>query len=211
MPGVGALACCALAKGFRASHGRGAASTRPCTVRRRHKRAVHRDDCDSRTGAVAAPMLPDPRSETVPAARRLRCRKIAPLAAPVRRPREKGCLLVASPILDQTLPNGLQVILREDHDAPLASLWTWYRVGSRNEFPGVTGISHWVEHMQFKGTESLAKGEIFREVSKQGGTLNAMTSQDWTAYFETLPADRLDLSLRIEPDRMANSLFDRAE
>ena len=118
---------------------------------------------------------------------------------------------MASPILDQTLPNGLQVILREDHDAPLASFWTWYRVGSRNEFPGVTGISHWVEHMQFKGTESLAKGEIFREVSKQGGTLNAMTSQDWTAYFETLPADRLDLSLRIEPDRMANSLFDRAE
>ena len=116
-----------------------------------------------------------------------------------------------SPVVERTLANGLRVLLREDHDAPLASFWTWYRVGSRNETPGLTGASHWVEHMQFKGTPSLAKGQIFRDVSKHGGVLNALTSNDWTAYFETLPADRLDLAIAIESDRMANSLFDAAE
>ncbi len=114
-------------------------------------------------------------------------------------------------IFVRTLPNGLTVLLQESHDAPLASFWVWYRVGSRNERPGFTGISHWVEHMQFKGTPSLAKGAIFRDVSKHGGTLNALTSNDWTAYYETLPSDRLDLSLQIEADRMANSLFDPEE
>jgi zinc protease len=117
----------------------------------------------------------------------------------------------AAPLITHTLANGLTVFLREDHGAPLTSFWVWYRVGSRNELPGWTGISHWVEHMQFKGTPSLEKGAIFREVSRHGGTLNAMTSMDWTAYFETLPADAIDLSLRIESDRMRNSLFDPAE
>ena len=111
----------------------------------------------------------------------------------------------------ETLDNGLTVFLREQRTAPVASFWVWYRVGSRNETPGLTGLSHWVEHMQFKGTPTLAKGAIFGEVSRNGGSLNAMTSQDWTAYFETLPADRLDLSLRIEADRMRNSLFDPDE
>ncbi|HEV2066580.1 MAG TPA: insulinase family protein, partial [Thermomicrobiales bacterium] len=118
----------------------------------------------------------------------------------------------SSPALrTHTLPNGLTVFLREKHDAPVASFWVWYRVGSRNERPGLTGVSHWVEHMQFKGTPSIAKGAIFGEVSRHGGTLNAMTSSDWTAYFETLPSDKLDISLRIESDRMSNSLFDPAE
>jgi zinc protease len=115
------------------------------------------------------------------------------------------------PVLERTLPNGLKVILREAHDAPIASFWVWYRVGARNEVPGLTGVSHWVEHMQFKGTPTLGKGAIFREVSKNGGVLNALTSNDWTAYFETLPSDRLDLALQIEADRMTNSLFDPEE
>ena len=115
------------------------------------------------------------------------------------------------PTVDRTLSNGLRVILRESHDTPVASFWVWYRVGARNESPGLTGISHWVEHMQFKGTPSLAKGEIFREVSRNGGYNNAMTSNDWTAYYETLPADRLDMAIRIEADRMSNSLFDPEE
>ena len=114
-------------------------------------------------------------------------------------------------ILERTLPNGLTVLLRESHDAPVASFWVFYRVGSRNELPGLTGISHWVEHMQFKGTPSLAKGEIFGEVTRNGGSLNAFTSYDWTTYFETLPADRIELSLKIESDRMVNSLFDPTE
>ncbi|MDQ3781285.1 MAG: insulinase family protein, partial [Chloroflexota bacterium] len=95
--------------------------------------------------------------------------------------------------------------------APIASIWTWYRVGSRNERPGLTGASHWVEHMQFKGTPSLAKGQIFRDVARHGGKLNAMTSLDWTAYYETLPVDRLELALSVESDRMINSLFDANE
>ena len=107
-----------------------------------------------------------------------------------------------------TLSNGLTLFLQEKHDAPVASFWTWYRVGSRNEIPGITGASHWVEHMQFKGTPNLAKGSIFGEVSRIGGNLNAMTSTDWTTYYETIPASELDLSLRIESDRMTNSLFD---
>ena len=119
---------------------------------------------------------------------------------------------VQSPaILRERLDNGLEVFLVEDHSAPIATFWTWYRVGSRNERPGLTGISHWVEHMQFKGTERIAKGQIFGDVSRVGGTLNALTSQDWTAYHETLPVGELDLSLSVEADRMTNSLFDAAE
>lgn len=119
--------------------------------------------------------------------------------------------VLARPVFARTLPNGLKVLLRESHDAPVAGFWVWYRVGSRDELPGLTGLSHWVEHMQFKGTPTRAKGTIFRDVSKFGGTMNAMTSHDWTAYYETLPIDRLDLSLEIESDRMTNSLFDPAE
>lgn len=117
----------------------------------------------------------------------------------------------SSTIIERTLANGLRVILRESHDAPVASFWVWYRVGARNEGPGVTGVSHWVEHMQFKGTPTLGKGEIFREISRNGGYNNAMTSNDWTAYYETLPADRVELAIRIEADRMSNSLFDPEE
>src|SRR5215217_6429216 len=110
-------------------------------------------------------------------------------------------------VIETQLSNGLGVILKEDHTAPVVSIWTWYRVGSRNERPGRTGLSHWVEHMQFKGTASLAKGQIFRDISRIGGTLNALTSNDWTAYFETVPAHQIDLPLRIESDRVTGSLL----
>ena len=109
--------------------------------------------------------------------------------------------------VETQLNNGLSIILQEDHSAPIISIWTWYRVGSRNELPGKTGLSHWVEHMQFKGTASIEKGQIFRDVSRVGGTLNALTSHDWTAYFETVPSHQIDLPLRIESDRMGGSLF----
>src|SRR5215203_4796093 len=113
----------------------------------------------------------------------------------------------ADHVVQTQLNNGLGVILHEDHSAPIVSFWTWYRVGSRNERPGKTGLSHWVEHMQFKGTARIAKGQIFRDVSRVGGTLNALTSHDWTAYFETVPAHQIDLPLRIESDRVTGSLF----
>src|SRR5215216_5446284 len=113
----------------------------------------------------------------------------------------------ADHVVQTQLNNGLGVILHEDHSAPIVSFWTWYRVGSRNERPGKTGLSHWVEHMQFKGTARIAKGQIFRDVSRIGGTLNALTSHDWTAYFETVPVHQIDLPLRIESDRVTGSLF----
>jgi zinc protease len=113
----------------------------------------------------------------------------------------------ANHVVEAELNNGLRVFLQEDRSAPVVSVWTWYRVGSRNERPGKTGLSHWVEHMQFKGTASIEKGQIFRDVSRVGGTLNALTSHDWTAYYETVPSHQIDLPLRIESDRMVGSRF----
>lgn len=110
-----------------------------------------------------------------------------------------------------TLPNGLQVLLKEIHTAPLVSSWVWYRVGSRDEPTGLTGISHWVEHMQFKGTLQFPPNVLDKAISREGGVWNAMTYLDWTTYFETMPADKIDLALRLEADRMTNSLFEELE
>ncbi len=115
------------------------------------------------------------------------------------------------PTTRTVLSNGLVVILREVHTAPVATFWIWYRVGSRNEVPGITGISHWVEHMLFKGTPTLGKGEFPRLINRHGGSWNGFTWKDFTAYFETLPAEHLGLGLRIESDRMRNSLFNPDE
>lgn len=106
------------------------------------------------------------------------------------------------------LSNGLTLHLKEIHTAPIISTWVWYHVGSRNEAPGKTGISHWVEHMQFKGTEKFPAGVLDREISRVGGVWNAMTYLDWTTYFETLPAHIFEISLESEADRMQNSRFD---
>lgn len=109
------------------------------------------------------------------------------------------------------LTNGLPVLIKESHVAPVASFWIFYRVGSRNELPGSTGISHWVEHMLFKGTERFPRGEFDKAVARAGGVSNGMTSQDWTTYFETLPAERIDLALEFESDRMLNTQIDTDE
>ncbi len=114
-------------------------------------------------------------------------------------------------VLRTRLRNGLEVRLKEIHAAPLISTWVWYRVGARNEVPGITGISHWVEHMQFKGTPTFPAGTLDRAISREGGFWNAFTWMDWTAYFETMPQDRVELALKVEADRMQNSLFDPAE
>lgn len=110
-----------------------------------------------------------------------------------------------------SLQNGLSVLLKEIHTTPLISAWVWYRVGSRDEVPPRTGISHLVEHMQFKGTPAFPAEEMDRAVARVGGTRNAFTYLDWTTYFETMPADQIDLALRLEADRMSNSAFDPAE
>jgi len=110
-----------------------------------------------------------------------------------------------------TLDNGLKVLIREIPNAPVAGCWTIYRVGSRNERPGVTGISHWVEHMLFKGGGKLGKGDIGRLVSRVGGEYNGFTSKDFTAYFEILPEAQIETGLLIESERMMNAAFDPRE
>jgi zinc protease len=107
--------------------------------------------------------------------------------------------------------NGLKVLTRELHNAPVATFWVWYRVGSRNEALGITGAAHWVEHMMFKGTQKLGKGDVFKLVTRNGGSNNAFTWLDYTAYYETLPSDRLDIAIQIESDRMVNARFEPDE
>lgn len=114
-------------------------------------------------------------------------------------------------VIEHHLENGLMVLLNPVHTAPVATFWIWYRVGSRNEVPGITGVSHWVEHMQFKGTPQFGRNEIMHLINRNGGVDNAFTWTDYTAYFESLPSDRIDLALKIESDRMVNSLFDPKE
>ena len=114
-------------------------------------------------------------------------------------------------IIRTQLANGLKVLLKEIHTAPIISQWIWYRAGSRNETTGNTGVSHWVEHMQFKGTERFPGRNMDREIARLGGVWNAFTYLDWTAYFETMPADKIDLALQLEADRMVNSLLQDEE
>ena len=99
-------------------------------------------------------------------------------------------------IIQQKLQNGLTIQLKEIHSAPIISTWIWYKVGSRYEVPGKTGLSHWVEHMQFKGTPTFPPGILDKTISRIGGNWNAFTYMDWTTYFETLPADKFEVSLR---------------
>lgn len=114
-------------------------------------------------------------------------------------------------IVQTNLKNGIKILLREIHTAPIISHWVWYRVGSRNETLGKTGISHWVEHMQFKGTPTFPAGVLDRAISRDGGLWNAFTHLDWTTFFETMPAQSIDISLDLEADRMVNSIYDSQE
>ncbi|MEI6291092.1 MAG: pitrilysin family protein [Chloroflexota bacterium] len=110
-----------------------------------------------------------------------------------------------------TFDNGLRVLLKEIHTSPLISQWIWYRVGSKDEVPGKTGISHWVEHMQFKGTPQFPASVLDKAIDRLGGQWNAFTYLDWTTYYETMPADGIDLALSLEADRMINSKFSQDE
>ena len=101
-----------------------------------------------------------------------------------------------------TLPNGLRVIYSEDHSTPIVSVDVWYNTGSRNERTGRAGFAHLFEHMMFQGSAHLKKGEHFQLVSRAGGSVNGSTAEDRTNYYETLPANRLNLALWMEADRM---------
>jgi zinc protease len=116
-------------------------------------------------------------------------------------------LFVSSPALaekvtDFTLPNGLQVVVIEDHRAPVVVHMVWYRVGAADEPPGHSGIAHFLEHLMFKGTDDVPPGKFSEIVQAQGGNDNAFTSWDYTAYFQRVAADRLDLVMKLEADRM---------
>jgi len=106
-----------------------------------------------------------------------------------------------------TLDNGLTVLIQEEHTAPLASVWCWYRVGSKDERPGLTGVSHWCEHMNFKGTENIPRDQVKGIIEQYGGSWNGYTWIDQTTYLETATRDALDRMLFIESERMARCLY----
>ncbi|MEX1035455.1 MAG: pitrilysin family protein [Sneathiella sp.] len=103
-----------------------------------------------------------------------------------------------------TLDNGLEVVVLEDHRAPVVTHMVWYRVGAADEKPLKSGIAHFLEHLMFKGTQNLAPGEFSAIVAENGGQENAFTSQDYTAYFQNVSADKLPLFMKMEADRMNN-------
>lgn len=109
------------------------------------------------------------------------------------------------PVHEATLRNGLKILIQQVRTAPVVSFMVWYKVGSRNEGAGITGISHLLEHMMFKGTPAYGKGEIARILQRNGASFNAGTSLDYTCYYEVLASDRLELAMQIEADRMTNA------
>lgn len=111
-------------------------------------------------------------------------------------------------VTQETLSNGLTIVVLEDHRAPVATLQVWYKVGARNEQLGITGISHLLEHLMFRGTPKHGQGEFSRLVQEKGGSHNAFTSDDHTVYFENAASPHLDLLLTLEADRMANLTLD---
>jgi len=118
---------------------------------------------------------------------------------------------VAARVKESALENGLKILLLEEHKAPVVTVHVWYRVGSRNEQPGATGLSHFLEHMMFKGTSKVGPGQFSKTVQKNGGRDNAFTSDDYTGYFETFASDRFELALELEADRMRGLLLDPKE
>ncbi|MBC7154236.1 MAG: insulinase family protein [Rhodobacteraceae bacterium] len=118
-------------------------------------------------------------------------------------------VLAALPVTAQdvttfTLENGLEAVVIEDHRAPVVVHMVWYKVGAADEAPGKSGIAHFLEHLMFKGTDTVASGEFSEIVKANGGSDNAFTSYDYTAYFQRVAADRLDLMMKMEADRMRN-------
>jgi len=132
-----------------------------------------------------------------------------------------ACLLVAGstmaqssgtvPAPERTLANGLRVIVKEDHRAPTVVSMVWYKAGSIDEFNGTTGVAHVLEHMMFKGTREVPGGEFSRIVAAAGGRENAFTSRDFTGYHQQLHKSQLELSFRLEADRMANLVITKEE
>ena len=114
-------------------------------------------------------------------------------------------------VTDYRLDNGMQVVVIEDHRAPVVMHMVWYRAGAADETPGVSGVAHFLEHLLFKGTETMEPGEFSATVAANGGRDNAFTSYDYTAYFQRVAADRLELMMQMESDRMVNLQLDEED
>ena len=129
-----------------------------------------------------------------------------------------GCLLLVVPVLFGSIPaqaaqpitnefkldNGLKIIVREDHRAPVVVVQVWYLTGGMDEFNGTSGVAHVLEHMMFKGTNDVPAGQFSKTISANAGKDNAFTNRDYTTYFEQLRNDKLELALKLEADRMVN-------
>ena len=113
--------------------------------------------------------------------------------------------------LEKVYDNGLKLIVLQDHRAPVVVSQLWYHVGSSYEHEGITGVSHALEHLMFKSTENVAAGEFSRVVAENGGSDNAFTGKHYTAYFQRIASDRLELCIRYEADRMNGLIFDADE
>lgn len=120
-------------------------------------------------------------------------------------------LSLSAGVNEYKLDNGLKVLVIEDHKAPLATFQIWYRVGSRDEPAGKSGISHLLEHMMFKGTPKYGSKTFSKMVKRKGGVDNAFTTKDYTMYYQTLASDRIDISIELEADRMQNLILDPKE
>ncbi|MGR9108161.1 MAG: M16 family metallopeptidase [Gammaproteobacteria bacterium] len=115
-----------------------------------------------------------------------------------------GVVEAESRVSERTLPNGLKIVVKEDHRAPVVVSQVWYKIGSSYEYEGITGVSHILEHMMFKGTKNHPPGDFSRIIAENGGEENAFTGQDYTAYFQRLEKSRLPVSFELEADRMRN-------
>ena len=116
-----------------------------------------------------------------------------------------------NPVHESVLDNGMKILVKQDKRAPVAIIQVWYKIGTSYEHEGITGLSHALEHMMFKGTKKHKSGEFEKLVSAIGARNNAFTSQDYTAYYEVLASDKLEAAMEIEADRMRNLVFDPKE
>jgi zinc protease len=124
------------------------------------------------------------------------------------KPQPKNGLPAEVPLKFHKLSNGLQLVLAEDHKAPVVTFQVWYGVGSRDERQGITGTSHLLEHMMFQGAKKYGKGQFDKTLLKNGGQNNAFTTENYTAYYETFASDRLEVAFDLESDRMEDALMD---
>src|SRR5215471_3314572 len=146
--------------------------------------------------------------------RKVRCAllwlALEPLAAAQTAPATPAIRPPELQIRSHVLPNGLRILLVEEHAAPVTNLQVWYHVGSKDERPGRTGFAHLFEHLMFKGSAHVKPQEHAQRISDVGGVLNAGTNFDYTFYWETVPANALDLALWLEADRMGSLNVDEA-